>query len=50
MNNLGYLLAPYTLLWLVVFAHVYSLACRNRALEEQMRALHQAPDRGGSAR
>jgi CcmD family protein len=39
MDNLGFLFAAYTAVWLVLFAYVLVLARRNRALEKEIEDL-----------
>jgi len=42
MNNLGYLFAAYTFIWVAVLAYVYFIARRQRALEKELQALREA--------
>jgi CcmD family protein len=45
MNNLGYLFAAYTFIWLVVLAYVYIIARRQQALAKEIQALREALER-----
>jgi CcmD family protein len=42
MNNLGYLFAAYTFIWVAVLLYVYFIAQRQRTLEREIRALRAA--------
>ena len=42
MNNLGYLFAAYTFIWVAVLAYVYMIAQRQRTLEREIQALREA--------
>ncbi|MBI2865739.1 MAG: CcmD family protein [Chloroflexi bacterium] len=39
MNNLGYLFAAYTIIWLVLFAYSFRLARRVEELRQRLEAL-----------
>lgn len=41
MDNLGYLFAAYTFIWLVLLAYVYTIARQQRHLERKIRDLRQ---------
>jgi CcmD family protein len=41
MNNLGYLFAAYTFVWLAVSAYVYSIARRQETLAREIEALRK---------
>ncbi len=41
MENLGYLFAAYTFIWLAILAYVYTIARQQRHLEREIRELHQ---------
>lgn len=45
MNNLGYLFAAYTFIWVAVLAYVYIIARRQRTLEREIQALREALQR-----
>jgi CcmD family protein len=45
MNNLGYLFAAYTFIWLAVLAYVYIIARRQQALAREIQALQNALQR-----
>lgn len=47
MDNLGFLFAAYTAVWLVLFAYVLVLARRNRALEKEIEDLRTLLQRRG---
>lgn len=41
MENLGYLFAAYTFIWIAILAYVYILAQRLRNLEQELEALRR---------
>jgi CcmD family protein len=45
MNNLGYLFAAYTFIWLAVLAYVYVIARRQQTLAREIQALREALQR-----
>lgn len=45
MSNLGYLFAAYAFIWALLFAYVHTVARRQRALEDEIRALQQTVER-----
>lgn len=45
MNNLGYLFAAYTFIWLAVLAYVYIIARRQQELTRELQALREASKR-----
>jgi len=46
MNNLGYLFAAYTFIWVAVLAYVYTMARRQQTLEREIQELRKALQRG----
>ena len=42
MENLGYLLAAYTVIWAVVFGYILVLQRKQRRLQRQMDALKES--------
>ena len=44
MENLGYLLAAYTLIWAVVFGYVLYMQRKQRGLQRQIDALRKSLD------
>ena len=49
MENLGFLFAAYSAVWILLFAYVFVLSRRNRSLEreiEELRALLQRRHQG----
>ena len=40
-NNLGYLFAAYSIIWLVVFGYVFTLIRREKALRKEITALKE---------
>jgi CcmD family protein len=42
MNNLGYLFAAYTFVWIVVLGYVYSMARHQQTLAREIEALREA--------
>jgi CcmD family protein len=42
MNNLGYLFAAYTFIWVAVLAYVYVVARRQQTLAREIQALQEA--------
>jgi len=45
MKNFWYLFAAYTFIWTAVFAYIYTIAQRQQALEQDIKALQQAMER-----
>ena len=45
MENLGYLLAAYTLIWAVVFGYVLMMQRKQRKLEHQIDVLRKSLDK-----
>jgi CcmD family protein len=45
MENGGYLLAAYTIIWAVVFGYVFLMWRKQRKLRQQMDGLRQAADK-----
>jgi len=45
VNNLGYLLAAFLVIWTAVFAYIYVIARRQHILEREVRALQEAIER-----
>ena len=41
MDNLSYLFAAYTVIWLLVFAYIFYLSRRQRALQREIEALQR---------
>jgi CcmD family protein len=50
MDNLGYLFAAYTFIWLAVFAYVYIIARRQQTLARDIQALREALQRESGKR
>ena len=44
MENLGYLLAAYTIIWVVVFGYVLLMQRKQRRLQRQIDALRKSLD------
>jgi len=44
-QNLGYLFAAYTIVWLAIFVYVRRLAKKSRVLEEQLDELRRSIER-----
>ena len=42
MENLSYLFAAYTAIWLVIFGYLFSLSRRQRSLEREIESLRKA--------
>ena len=48
MNQLGFLFAAYSVVWIVLFAYFFSLSRRHRRLERELESLRRVLDeRGG---
>jgi CcmD family protein len=45
MENLGYLLAAYTVIWLVVFGYVLFMQRKQRRLQRQITLLQESLDK-----
>jgi CcmD family protein len=45
MSNLWYLFAAYAFVWAAVFAYVYTIAQRQHALEQSIKALRETLER-----
>ncbi|MBA7663959.1 hypothetical protein ES703_72007 [subsurface metagenome] len=45
MENLGYLLAAYTIIWAVVFGYVFYLYRKQRRLQREIRVLKESADK-----
>ena len=48
MNNLGFLFAAYTVVWVLLFLYILALSRRNRALERELDELRELVQRKGS--
>jgi len=44
MENLGYLLAAYTIIWVIVFGYVFFMQRKQRRLQQQIDALRKSLD------
>ena len=42
MENLGYLLAAYTVIWAVIFGYVLFMQCKQRRLQQQIKRLQES--------
>jgi len=42
MENVGYLFAAYTIIWLVVFGYVLSLSSRQNKMKRELESLKEA--------
>ncbi|MGH9322981.1 MAG: CcmD family protein [Vicinamibacteria bacterium] len=45
MKNLGYLFAAYTVIWLVLFAYIMSIASRQKKLDMELETLRKLVER-----
>ncbi len=50
MDNLNFLFAAYTVVWVFLFLYVLTLSRRNQTLEREIEELRQLLERGGSER
>ena len=48
MNNLGFLCAAYTVVWVLLFLYILALSRRNRALEREIDELRELLQSKGS--
>ena len=48
MNNLGFLFAAYTVVWVLLFLYILALSRRHRALEREIDELRELLQRKGS--
>ena len=46
MNNLGFLFAAYTVVWVSLFVYVLMVSRRNRALQKEIEELRELLERG----
>ena len=46
MENLGYLFAAYTVIWIAVFGYVFSLSRRHRKLQRDIDVIKMSMNRG----
>jgi CcmD family protein len=46
MNNLSYLFAAYSIIWLLVFGYVFVLIRREKALRKEIAALKEGMKKG----
>jgi len=49
-NNLGYLFAAYSIIWLVVFGYIFTLILREKALRKEIAALKESGYPTGGSR
>ena len=45
MENLGYLFAAYTVIWIVVFGYIFFMQRKQKKLQQQIHLLEQLLDR-----
>jgi CcmD family protein len=50
VDNLNFLFAAYTVVWVFLFLYVLTLSRRNRSLETEIEELRQLLERGGNDR
>jgi len=49
MENLGYLFAAYTVIWIVVFGYILFMQRKQKKLQQQITLLEQSMDRQETA-
>ena len=49
MENLGYLFAAYTVIWIVVFGYILFMQRKQKKLQQQINLLEQSMDRQKTA-
>ena len=45
MDNLSYLFAAYTLIWVVVFVYIFTMARKQRGLQREIKLLKESMDK-----
>jgi CcmD family protein len=48
MQNLVYLFAAYTIIWIALFGYLFNLSRRQQRLREEMNSLRRAMEREGA--